>query len=150
MLVEAIHVKNFRSIRDATLHCDELIAMVGRNGVGKSSFLQAVDLFFDLAPSVSEEDFFDRDTAQPIEVEITFRHLLEEERHEFQSYVHDDVLIVIRRIASENGRFVPRYYVSEMQIRQFATIRALAGKPNRSRLTRNWWERRSFPACLPR
>ena len=39
MLIQNVHVKNFRSILDESLPCDSLTALVGRNGSGKSSFL---------------------------------------------------------------------------------------------------------------
>ena len=47
MNIREIRVKNFRSLRDANLSCDRLTAIVGRNGTGKSSFLRALELFYD-------------------------------------------------------------------------------------------------------
>ena len=41
MIVKALHVKNFRSILDERIDCDNLTVLVGRNGTGKSSFLRA-------------------------------------------------------------------------------------------------------------
>lgn len=59
MIIRSVEVKNFRSIREAPLDCDNLTAIVGRNGAGKSSFLHAIDIFYDIAAPVTEEDFFD-------------------------------------------------------------------------------------------
>ena len=41
MLIQNVQVKNFRSILNESLPCDSLTALVGRNGSGKSSFLNA-------------------------------------------------------------------------------------------------------------
>lgn len=41
MIVKAIHVKNFRSILDEWIGCENLTVLVGRNSAGKSSFLRA-------------------------------------------------------------------------------------------------------------
>ena len=43
MILESVRVQNFRSIKDATLYCDKLTALVGANGSGKSSFLKAIE-----------------------------------------------------------------------------------------------------------
>lgn len=47
MLISAVHVKNFRSILEESLPCDRLTALVGRNGSGKSTFLAALEFFYD-------------------------------------------------------------------------------------------------------
>jgi predicted ATPase len=36
MIVKMLHVKNFRSIIDECIDCDNLTVLVGRNGTGKS------------------------------------------------------------------------------------------------------------------
>jgi AAA15 family ATPase/GTPase len=47
MIVKTLHVKTFRSILDERIDCDNLTVIVGRNGTGKSSFLRAMELFYD-------------------------------------------------------------------------------------------------------
>ncbi len=44
MIIESMCVKNFRSILDETLNFEQLTALVGANGSGKSSFLRALEL----------------------------------------------------------------------------------------------------------
>ncbi|RLE45633.1 hypothetical protein DRJ25_05385 [Candidatus Woesearchaeota archaeon] len=131
MIIESIEVKNFRSIQDAYLECDNLTAIVGRNGAGKSSFLYAVDTFYDIAAPITEEDFFDRDMGSPIEIRITYGNLRDDEKEEFQPYIRDGRLIVTKRISSENGRIIQRYYAAALQIPQFAKIRAISGRRER-------------------
>ena len=45
-VIKKIHIKNFRSIVDETIDCSELNLFVGKNDVGKSNILKALDLFF--------------------------------------------------------------------------------------------------------
>jgi len=131
MIIKAVEVKNFRSIREARLDCDDLTAIVGRNGAGKSSFLYAIDTFYDISAPITEEDFFDRDMGTPIEVRVTYGDLRDDEKEEFQPYIRDNMLIVTKRISIENDRITQRYYAAALQIPQFAEIRAKSGKRDR-------------------
>ncbi len=131
MIIKRVEVKNFRSIREASLDCDNLTAIVGRNGAGKSSFLYAIDTFYDIAAAITEEDFFGRDVGSPIEIRLTYGDLRDDEKEEFRPYIKDNKLIVKKRISSENGRIMQRYYAAALQIPQFAKIRAKSGKRDR-------------------
>jgi AAA15 family ATPase/GTPase len=124
MIIKSIEVNNFRSIREARLDCDNLTAIVGRNGAGKSSFLYAIDAFYDIAAQITEEDFFDRDMDSPIEIRVTYGDLRDDEKEEFQPYIRDNRLIVTKRISSENGRIIQRYYAAALQIPQFAEMKS--------------------------
>lgn len=131
MIIKSVEVKNFRSLREARLDCDNLTTIVGRNGAGKSSFLYAIDAFYDIAVPITEEDFFDRNMGSPIEIRVTYGDLREDEKEEFKSYIRNDKLIVTKRISSENGHINQRYYAAALQIPQFAEIRAKFGKKDR-------------------
>ena len=131
MIIKSVEVKNFRSIRETCLDCDNLTAIIGRNGAGKSSFLEAIDTFYDIAAPITEEDFFDRDMGSTIEIRVTYGDLRYDEKEEFQLYIKDDRLIVTKRISSENGHIIQRYYAAALQIPQFAEIRAKSGKTDR-------------------
>lgn len=131
MIIKSVEVKNFRSIREAGLDCDNLTAIVGRNGAGKSSFLYAIDIFYDVTTLITEEDFFDRDMGSPIEIRVTYGDLREDEKEEFGPYIRGDRLVVTKRISSENSRITQRYYAATLQIPQFAEIRAKPGKKDR-------------------
>ena len=131
MIIKSVEVKNFRSLREARMDCDNLTAIVGRNGAGKSSFLYAIETFYDIAAPITEEDFFDRDTEASIEIRVTYGDHRDDEKEEFQTYIRDNKLIVTKRISSENGRITQRYYAAALQIPQFAEIRAIPGKKER-------------------
>ena len=131
MIIKSVEVKNFRSIRETCLDCDNLTAIIGRNGAGKSSFLDAIDTFYDIAAPITEEDFFNRDIGSTIEIRVTYSNLRDDEKEEFQPYIKDDRLIVTKRISSENDRIMHRYYAAALQIPRFAEIRAKPGKRER-------------------
>jgi predicted ATP-dependent endonuclease of OLD family len=131
MNIKNVFVKNFRSIREASLDCDRLTVILGRNGAGKSSFLYAIDTFYDVAAQITEEDFFDRDIDSAIEIRVTYGDLRDEEKEEFKPYIHDDKLIVTKRIKSEEGRIAQRYFAAALQIPEFAEMRTISGKRER-------------------
>ena len=81
MLIQEVHVKNFRSIMDESLPCDSLTALVGRNGSGKSSFLSALELFYNPSARVTPEDFYSDEVTQDIEVAVTFANLSPEAKN---------------------------------------------------------------------
>ena len=65
-----MRVLNFRSIKDETLECDALTALVGANGSGKSSFLRALELFYSPTPRVDTDDFYAGDISQEITIAL--------------------------------------------------------------------------------
>ena len=46
VVLKRIHIKNFRSIVDATIELDDFNFFVGKNDSGKSNVLKAINLFF--------------------------------------------------------------------------------------------------------
>lgn len=131
MLIKSFEVRNFRAIQEARIDCDNLTALVGRNGTGKSSFLKALEVFYDVAAPITSEDFFGRNTTNPIEISVTYGDLRNDEKDEFAPYIKTDQLMVIKRIADEEGRIVQRYYSLQMQLPEFNSIRSIAGKMDR-------------------
>ena len=96
MQIQSVHVKNFRSILNESLPCDSLTALVGRNGSGKSSFLSALELFYNPSAKVTPEDFYAEDVTQDIEIAVTYVCLNEEGRNLFSAYIGNDSLTVVR------------------------------------------------------
>lgn len=45
-IIKKIYIKNFRSIVEETIECESMNIFVGKNDVGKSNVLKALDLFF--------------------------------------------------------------------------------------------------------
>ena len=127
MRIQEVHVKNFRSIRDETLPCDSLTALVGRNGSGKSSFLSAIELFYEPSAKVAEEDFYSEDISQDIEITITYTDLTAEAHALFSPYIDNELLAVVRVFSSSEGRKSGTYHGIRLQNSDFSSIRAATG-----------------------
>ena len=128
MIIESVYIENFRCIKKAQLNCDDLTVVIGRNGSGKSSFLKAIDIFYDLNAPITIEDFFNHDTDLEIIIRVSYAKLTKDEIEEFQTYIKDNKLIVTKRINQKEGKFFQKYYAVAMQIPQFAGIRTISGK----------------------
>ena len=127
MRIQSVRVKNYRSIRDAELSLGDITALVGRNGSGKSTFLSALDLFYNHG-DLTEADFFGENIEEEIEVEVTFDQLSPAEHEEFNPYVEGSTLSVVGVFRLDSGRPGPSYHGSSLQNPDFATIRRLPGK----------------------
>ena len=60
MRVLGLKIRGFRGIRSADLVLDEHLALIGTNGVGKSTIIDALSLVFGrskLVPTLTEHDF---------------------------------------------------------------------------------------------
>ena len=114
-------VKNFRSLRDVSVPFGAHTAFIGGNGAGKSSILKAVERFYSTAKTLEPDDYFGRDQSQPIEIELTFESLSEQELQDFDSRVRDGSLVVTRVFdgSSASGR----YYGSVLQNADFVPVR---------------------------
>jgi predicted ATP-dependent endonuclease of OLD family len=134
MIIKSINVKNFRSVLDETLHCDQLTVLVGPNGSGKSSFLKALDLFYTTNPKFSVEDFYAEDPSKDIEITITFMELDEEEREHFASYLESDRLTVTRVLSLAGGKSSAKYHGSSLQNAEFAAIRVASDAATRKKV----------------
>lgn len=124
MIIKSIRVRNFRSIYDETLSCEELTALVGSNGSGKSSFLRALDLFYTSNAKYSQEDFYNRDITIPIIITITFDRLLTPEKELFKPYMDEAGLTVEKELTWPSGRSSQKYFGSTLRNPGFQPIRA--------------------------
>ncbi len=122
MILKLIQVKNFRSIKDEVLVCDNLTALVGVNGSGKSSFLHAIELFQSKSPRVDEEDYYDRNTIEDIVIAITFKDLSESAKNRFAKYIQNDELTVEMVITWNDGNSARRFHGSILQNPDFSEI----------------------------
>jgi len=90
MKLAHVHIKNFKSIGDIEFMCAGLTVFVGRNSVGKSNVLRALDVFFSTSDKILTEDMFCSFLKHEPEIiiELTFKELTEEERAgRLQKYV---------------------------------------------------------------
>ncbi len=123
MILEKIQVQNFRSIENETLNCSSLTALVGRNGSGKSSFLRALDLFYNQNAKVDNEDFYNRDIQREIVVSVTFKELSDDATSLFSRYLQDGTLTVQKVFTVQEGKMSSSYHGSALQNADFNIIR---------------------------
>lgn len=123
MLIKSIQVKNFRCIEEATLETDVLTVLVGRNGAGKSTFLKAFDLFYLPNAYYTEEDFFNKNTSNPIEITVTFCELTEQERELFKSLIDGDTLTVSKILTWPLQKSSQKYYGKTKRNPDFQSVR---------------------------
>lgn len=129
MIIENIHIENFRSLRDVNINCDELLAIIGRNGTGKSTVLYALDVFYNIAAQITEYDYFAKKVESEIKIRITYGNLRNDEKEEFKSHVKDDNLTVTKVINSGGSK----YYGVSRQIPEFHEIRKETANPKKTK-----------------
>lgn len=123
MIIKSVHVQNFRSILDEAFDCENLTTLVGPNGSGKSCFLRALDLFYTATPRVSPEDFYADDTTKDIEITVTFEKLTRDAAEQFEKYVENGTLTVVRVISMAGTSVFAKYHGSALQNPEFAPVR---------------------------
>ena len=127
MIIQKVHVKNFRSIQDESLPCDSLTALLGRNGSGKSSFLVALELFYNATARVTPEDFYDDEVTQDIEIAVTYSDLNAEARSFFSPYIDKDTLTVVRVFPDPQLGKSGTYHGMRLQNPDFVAVRNAGG-----------------------
>lgn len=125
MQVTTVEISRFRSIRSETLGCDALTVLVGANGAGKSSFLHALEVFYNIDARLTEEDFFARDTSQEIVIRVTYGNLRPDEEAAFSLYISAGQLTVTKRLVWLDGKLDQRYYAATRQFPPFAPLRGM-------------------------
>jgi putative ATP-dependent endonuclease of OLD family len=123
MLIRQVRVRNLRSVREETLECDSLTALVGRNGAGKSTFLRALELFYASSPKAELHDFYNRDPSSPIEISVTFGAIQEAALQKFRRYVEGGSLTVDCIIRSIDGKPTPTLHGASLQSADFLPFR---------------------------
>ncbi|AYE85265.1 ATP-dependent nuclease [Sulfitobacter sp. D7] len=122
MQLERARIKNFRSLRDIDVGFGAHTAFIGGNGAGKSSILKAIEKFYSTSKSCDADDFFARDQGQPIEIELPFHQLSDQEAASFEDRVRDGKLVVTRIF--DDGPSSGRYHGVVPQIPDFVAIRS--------------------------
>ena len=92
MKIRSVRIKNFRALKDVSVHFDAVTSFIGPNGAGKSTVLRALDWFFNgKNGALDERDCSYGAVDEPIEVQVTFEGLTERDRGELGKYVSADV-----------------------------------------------------------
>ena len=128
MNLSEVHVTNYRSIREERIPCESLTALVGRNGAGKSAFLNALEVFYDASAKMTADDYYAADTTQEIEIALTFNDLSDEEIEFFSPYIDNATLTVAKVFESLSEGKLGTYHGMRLQNPEFHGIRSAGSK----------------------
>ncbi|MHB0999361.1 MAG: ATP-dependent nuclease [Armatimonadota bacterium] len=123
MRIQKLAVRNFRCVKDGMLDCDSLTVLVGRNGAGKSTFLQALDVFYNANADFAETDFYNKNVEQSINIMVTYCDLTDQEKNLFMSYMNGEQLTVDKEISWSDGKPSQKFYGSILGCTAFMPIR---------------------------
>jgi hypothetical protein len=142
MRISNVRIKNFRCILDQETRTDNLTTLVGPNGAGKSAILRAIDFFYQTKSVVTEDDFYNKNSDQPIEITITFSELSAGEFDLFKKYVRNNTLSVTKviRLGAE------KYHGTLLQNPEFAGIRKISGRRDRTNAYRELRDKPEYEA----
>lgn len=128
MKIKTIQIENFRSFRCETISLNKYSCFVGPNGVGKSTVLTALNVFFREQNSSStdvlklaEEDYFCKQTENPIRITVTFDNLSELAKRELADYVRQEELVVTAeaKFDTESGVGTVKHYGQRLVMLEF-------------------------------
>jgi putative ATP-dependent endonuclease of the OLD family len=100
MRISRVRVQGYRCIKDLSIDFDELTALIGSGGVGKSAFLRALEWFFD-ETTIDEEDLYlapgdDSDRSERLTVTVSFDSLDDADRAVLDRYGGEGTTTFIR------------------------------------------------------
>jgi putative ATP-dependent endonuclease of the OLD family len=106
MRLTRLSITNYRALREVTIPLSHFGCLIGENNSGKSSFLQALSLFFSGTKLVASHFF---DESKPIRIAITFEdigeadlaRLAEEHRPRVAGIIKNGRLILVRCYATD-------------------------------------------------
>jgi putative ATP-dependent endonuclease of OLD family len=132
MIPTHIRIDHYRALRELDVPLGDYTALVGPNGVGKSTVLDALDFF--LSPSGTiEEDDFQHGSDDPISVTVTLGALSEEERTAYADSLDGAGNLVISKVVRLGEG--ARYEVLGSRHPGFDDIRAIARTEKKSEVT---------------
>ncbi len=129
MQIQSLHVKNFRCLKDATISFEKLTALIGGNNAGKSTFLKAIEYFFEASPKLTKNDFFLNSYDEDIEVTIEFKNFTPDEISEFGDAIIGERMIVTRQF-SLTDKDKSLFAVHRKGFKGFTELRNTDGKQN--------------------
>jgi len=129
MKIQSVQIQNFRSFKNETVFFSDYTCFVGANGAGKSTILNALNVFFrqykdsktDLS-KLTKDDFHHKDTDEDIRITVTFSDLSKEAKKDLSHYVRQDKLIVsaVAKYDANTGIAEVKQYGQRLVMKEFA------------------------------
>jgi putative ATP-dependent endonuclease of OLD family len=130
MKIKKLAVRNFRSIKSQDITFEDYSVFVGPNSSGKSTFLHALNVFFGEIRNFTEDDFWNRDTANPIEISVTFFDFSEAAADVFKHYIrHNEMTVTAEVVQNGEGSFQLTMMGERLVNREFARFFDLPKSP---------------------
>jgi predicted ATP-dependent endonuclease of OLD family len=124
MRIDRIVVHHFRCLEKCALEFSEFTALVGPNGVGKSTLLESLRYFFNPKYSLNDEDVNPNCSKDPIGVSVRFSHLTARERELYGQHLSKDAFEVTKvSVLSDDEGWSSRYEVDDFALPAFDEIR---------------------------
>lgn len=131
MFIEKVQIENFRSIKSGEVCLGNMTTFLGRNGVGKSTVLYALESFYNVGAQYSHLDYYNHQQVETsIRIRVTYAALRPDELSEFGSYVQGGKLTVTK-VINQGGA---RYFGTIAQIPAFADLRKHGANEKRNGL----------------
>lgn len=124
MKISSVEIDNFRGIKHIKIPFDDMIILIGSNGTGKTTLLDAIAIFFS-KKNVDRNDFY-KNKNQPIKITIEFSNI----NSKLQKYFSNKNIIdnVITKTISKNEKMAPEYSALKLQHTPFVIFETLQGK----------------------
>lgn len=140
MIIDQIQISNFRSYDNSTVEVGSLQAFVGRNNVGKSNLLKAINLFMEASKRLLSEDcFHHHNTEDPIRITIQFSNLNEWERRKFEDWLYKEDTLIVEREFEKTGE--DDYDINRAAIVREPEPEWLKESVISGKMIKEWWEK---------
>ena len=150
MRIARAQIKGFRCIADLVIDFDDLTALVGSGGVGKSTVLNAIDWFFHGGHLAERDRHLGLAAAEPVEevmVGVTFADLNGADRKVLGAYVQGATTTLTRTYSEEDGE---KLSGTAMVFPDFSVVRAAAGANDLKKRYRELFDGRGDELNLPK
>ena len=101
MRISRIKIENLQVFKSIVIPVDNYTCIIGANGSGKSTILHALNIFFHEESEartnvtlLTEDDFQNKDTSNPIQITLTFVDLSDQAQRDFKDYYRHGELVV--------------------------------------------------------
>jgi putative ATP-dependent endonuclease of OLD family len=95
MHISQANIFNFRSLQSVSIPLNQFTVLLGENDVGKTSFLYALDAFFQGKKISDVDDFFKKDKSKNISIILTFSNPPDDQ--ELKHIIRNDGQIIISK-----------------------------------------------------
>jgi putative ATP-dependent endonuclease of the OLD family len=127
--IKSVRLEAFRGFEDETINLNRYSCFVGPNGAGKSTVLSAFNVFFREQASsntdtykLTTEDYFRKNTGNPVRITITFDDLSPEAQEELAAYARNGELVVTAesRFDPDAGSGTVKHFGQRSGMREFS------------------------------